>query len=143
MCGHVHPHTYVPCQRPVSLPLCKVNMSNSITIRKLVLAGVKGRVRSISIYIENLKLVGSVQIVSNKNQNLKFNQYKKKYSSGVKGRVRSNSIYIRNLKLVGSVQRVSNPDQNVKFNLYWKTDSCRGQRSTRDLPTHPPVLAIV
>ena len=61
MCGHVHSLTYVPCQRTVSLPLRKVNMSNSITIGKQILAGVKGRVRSNSIYIENLKLVGSVQ----------------------------------------------------------------------------------
>ena len=36
-------------------------MSNSINIGKQILAGVKGRVRSNSIYIENLKLVGSVQ----------------------------------------------------------------------------------
>ena len=54
-------------------------------------SGVKGRVRSYSIYIENLKLVGSVQRGSNPDQNVKFNQYKKTSSSGVKGRVRSNS----------------------------------------------------
>ena len=50
MCGHVHPHTYVQYQRPVSLPLCKVNMSNSITIRKVVLQGSKvgsGHIQSI------------------------------------------------------------------------------------------------
>ena len=76
MCGHVHSPTYVPCQRPVSLLLCKVNMSNSITIGKQILAGVKGRVRSNLIYIE-------------------------------------------------------------------KQDSCRVQRSTRALPTHPRVSAIV
>ena len=69
-------------------------------------------------YIENLKLVGSVQRGSNPDQNVKFNQYKKAGSSGAKGRVRSNSIYIENLKLVGSVQRSSNPDQNVNFNQY-------------------------
>ena len=143
MCGHVHQPTDVQSQRPVSLPLCKVNMSNSITIRKSILAGVKGRVRSYSIYIENLKLVGSVQRVSNLDQNVKFNHYKKTGSSGVKGRFRSNSIYIENLKLVGSVQRGSNPGQNVKFNHYWKTDSCRDQRSTPALPTHPLVSAIV
>ena len=79
-------------------------------------SGVKGRVRSYSIYIENLKLVGSVQRGSNPDQNVKFNHYRKPGSSGVKGRVRSYSIYIENLKLVGSVQRGSNPDQNVKFN---------------------------
>ena len=77
MCGHVNSLTYVPCQRTVSLLLCKVNMSNSITIGKQILAGVKGRVRSNSIYIENLKLVGSVQRGSNQNQNVKFNQYRK------------------------------------------------------------------
>ena len=60
MCAHVHSLTYVPCQRTVSLLLCKVNMSNSITIGKQILAGVKGRVRSNSIYIENLKLVGNL-----------------------------------------------------------------------------------
>ena len=90
MCGHVHTHTYVQSQTPVSLPLCKMNMSNSI-------------------YIENLKLVGSVQRGTNPDQKVKFNHYKNTGSSGVKGRVRSNSIYIENLKLVGSVQRVSNP----------------------------------
>ena len=67
--------------RPVSLPLCKVNMSNSITIGKQILAGVKGRVRSVvqipySIYIENLKLVCSVQRVSNSGQKVKFNHYR-------------------------------------------------------------------
>ena len=81
-------------------------------------SGVKGRVRSNSITIENLKLVGSVQRASNPDQNVKFNHYKNAGSSGVKGRVRSYSIYIGNLKLVGSVQRGSNPDQNVKFNHY-------------------------
>ena len=69
-------------------------------------SGVKGRVRSYSIYIENLKLLGSVQRGSNPDQNVKFNQYKNAGSSGVKGRVRSYSIYIENLKLVGSVQRL-------------------------------------
>ena len=44
-------------------------------------------------YIENLKLVGSVQRGSNPDQNVKFNHYKKAGSSGVKGRVRSYSIY--------------------------------------------------
>ena len=83
-------------------------------------SGVKGRVRSNSINIENIKLVGSVQRGSNPDQNAKFNQYMKKYSSGVKGRVRSNSINIENIKLVGSVQRGSNPDQNAKFNQYMK-----------------------
>ena len=67
-------------------------------------SGVKGRVRSNSIYIENLKLVGSVQRGTNPDQKVKFNHYKNTGSSGVKGRVRSNSIYIENLKLVGSVQ---------------------------------------
>ena len=52
-------------------------------------SGVKGRVRSYSIYIENLKLVGSVQRGLNPDQNVKFNHYKKTGSSGVKGRVRS------------------------------------------------------
>ena len=50
MCGHVHTHTYVQSQTPVSLPLCKMNMSNSITIRKLVLQGSKvgsGQIQSI------------------------------------------------------------------------------------------------
>ena len=88
-------------------------------------SGVKGRVRSNSITIENLKLVGSVQRSSNPDQNVKFNHYKETGSSGVKGRVRSNSITIENLKLVGSVQRGSNPDQKVKFNQY------------SALPTHP------
>ena len=64
-----------------------------------------------------------MQRVSNPDQNVKFNHYKKTGSSGVKGRVRSYSIYIENLKLVGSVQRGSNPDQNVKFNQYKETDS--------------------
>ena len=66
-------------------------------------SGVKGRVRSNSIYIENLKLVGSVQRVSNPGQKVKFNQYKKTGSSGVNGWVRSNSINIEILKSVGSV----------------------------------------
>ena len=76
-----------------------------------------------SITIENLKLVGSVQGVSNPDQKVKFNHYKETGSSGVKGRVRSYSITIENLKLVGSVQGVSNPDQNVKFNQYRKPGS--------------------
>ena len=52
-------------------------MSNSINIGKQIVAGVKGRARSNSIYIENLKLVGSVQRGSNPDQNVKFNQYRK------------------------------------------------------------------
>ena len=47
-------------------------------------SGVKGRVRSNSIYIENLKLVGSVQRGSNPDQKVKFNHCKKSGSSGVK-----------------------------------------------------------
>ena len=57
MCGHVHPPTYVQSQRPVSLPLCKVSMSNSITIRKGILQGSKvgsGQVK----YIEKSKVGG-------------------------------------------------------------------------------------
>ena len=57
----------------MSLPLCKVNMSNSITIRKSILAGFKGRVRLNSVNIENLKLVGSVQRLSNSGQKVIFN----------------------------------------------------------------------
>ena len=75
MCGHVHSLTCVPCQR-------------TITIGKQILAGVKGRVRS--NYIEDLKLVGSVQRGSNTDQNVKFNHCKKTGSSGVKGRLATN-----------------------------------------------------
>ena len=98
-------------------------------------SGVKGRVRSYSIYIENLKLVGSVQRSSNPDQNVKFNHYKKTGSSGVKGRVRSYSIYIENLKLVGSVQRGSNPDQNVKF-IQYKNAGSSGVKGR--LAPYPP-----
>ena len=101
----------------------QTKMSNSFTVGKQILAGVKGRVRSNSIYIENLKLVGSVQRVSNPDQKVKFNHYKETGSCGVKGRVRSFSFYIENLNLVGIVQRVSNPDQKVKFNHYKETGS--------------------
>ena len=129
----------------------QTKMSNSITIGKQILAAVKGRVRSNSIYIENLKLVGSVQRVSNPHQKVKFNHYKETGSCGVKGRVRSYSFYIEILKLVGSVQRVSNPDQKVKFNHYKETGSSgvkgRGRACAfyyvRAQPTHPRVPAIV
>ena len=50
-------------------------------------SGVKGQVRSYSIYIENLKLAGSEQRGSNPDQNVKFNHYKETGSSGVKGRL--------------------------------------------------------
>ena len=92
-----------------------------------------------SITIENLKLVGSVQRVSNSGQKVKFNHYKKTGSSGVKGRVRSNSITIVNLKLVGSVQRVSNSGKKVKFNHCKKT----GSSGVKGLHTHLRVSAIV
>ena len=42
--------------------------------------GREGWVRSYSIYIENLKLVGSMQRGSNSGQKVKFNHYNKKYS---------------------------------------------------------------
>ena len=79
---------------------------NLITIRKVVLQGSKvgSGQNSNSITIENIKLVGSVQRVSNSGQKVKFNHCKKTGSSGVKGQVRSNSITIENLKLVGSVK---------------------------------------
>ena len=48
-------------------------------------------------------------------RHVRFNHYKKTGSSGVKGRVRSYSIYIENLKLVGSVQRGSNPDTKCQI----------------------------
>ena len=105
MCGHVHPPTHVPSQRPASLPLCKVNMSNSITIRKGILQGSKvgsGHIQSTGIQ-EKLKLVGSMQKSSNPDQKVEFNHYKKTYSSGVRGRVRSYSIYIRNTFFEASV----------------------------------------
>ena len=121
MCAHVNVHSPMSLTNiPAYVLSIHVKFNH---YKKTGSSGVKGRVRSNSIYIENLKLVGSVQRVSNPDQNVKFNHYKKTGSSGVKGRVRSYSIYIENLKLVGSVQRVSNPDQNVKFNHYKKTGS--------------------
>ena len=124
-------------------PMSKTRISASVQsvhvklnhYKKSNSSGVKGRVRTNSIYIENLKLVGSVQRLSNWGQKDKFNHYKKTGSSGVKGRVRSYSIYIENLKLVGSVQRVSNPDQKVKFNHYEKT-GCSGVKGR--LAPYPP-----
>ena len=57
MCGHVHSHTYVQSQRPVSLPLCKVNMSNSITIRKSILQGSRSGQVKFNLY-RNSKVGG-------------------------------------------------------------------------------------
>ena len=123
MCAHVNIH---PPMSLTNIPAYVLSIHVKFNhYKKTGSSGVKGRVRSYSIYIQNLKLVGSVQRVSNPDQNVKFHHNKKADSSGVKGRVRSYSIYIENLKLVGSVQRGSNPDQKVNFNQY------------RALPTHP------
>ena len=66
-------------------------MSNSITIGKQVLAGVKGgvkgRVRSYSIYIENLKLVGSVQRSQTQTKMSHSITIGKQILAGVKGRL--------------------------------------------------------
>ena len=109
MCAHVNVH---PPMSLTNIPVYVLSIHVKFNhYKKTGSSGVKGRVRSNSINIENLKLVGSVQRLSNSSQKVKFNHYKKTGSSGVKGRVRLNSITIENLKLVGSVQRVSNSGQ--------------------------------
>ena len=90
MCAHVNVHPPMSLTNiPVYVLSIHVNFNH---YKKTGSSGVKGRVRSHSIYIKNLKLVGSVQRVSNPDQNVKFNHYKKTGSSGVKRRVGSGHI---------------------------------------------------
>ena len=84
MCAHVNVH---PPMSLTNIPVYVLSIHVKFNhYKKTGSSGVKGRVRSYSIYIENLNLVRSVQRVSNPDQKDKFNHYKKTGSSGVKGR---------------------------------------------------------
>ena len=77
MCAHVNVH---PPMSLTNIPAYVLGIHVRFNhYMKTGSSGVKGRVRSYSIYIENLKLVGIVQRVSSKETD----------SCGVKGRVRS------------------------------------------------------
>ena len=75
VCAHVNVH---PPMSKTRIPASVLSMHVKFNhYKKTGFSGVKGRVGSYSIYKENLKLVRSVQRVSNPDQNVKFNQYKK------------------------------------------------------------------
>ena len=81
MCAHVNVHPPMSLTNIPAYVLSVQRVSNSGQkvkfnhYKETGSSGVKGRVRSYSIYIENLKLVGSVQRSSNPDQKVKFNHY--------------------------------------------------------------------